>query len=446
MKTYKNDITAIFSIALPLVAALLSQRGMQFIDTVMMGWLGPPALAAGTLAGAIYITILLFAMGILSAVGIFIVRGKAFNDSLAVNLNLQHGIYLALLLSIPCMLIIWFMPYALSYLGEDALVIKDTISLLHSLMWGIPGELLFLVMRELLSAFSLTLIVMVISLISIPLTFLANYILIYGKFHFPALGIAGIGYGGSAVMWFMFLGLLFYSKQHRLIKDYMIVKQYKFDRVVLSDMLRLGVPSGILLLLEAGMFLVTVLIMGHFGVAALAAHQIALLCVNVAYMLPLGLAMAGALQVGHAYASKNLVQVKRTALLSFGIVLIISASFALIFTFCSNFLVNLFLEKNSSQAPAVHQLAISFIHIAVFFLCFDALQSVASGVLRGLKDTFVPMLLSIVCYWVLGVGGAYYLSMYTSLGARGVWFGLSIGLASTAIVLILRFFKKLRWG
>ncbi len=439
----KQEISSIIIIALPLMAAFLAQRGMQFIDTIMMGWIGPTALAAGALGTAIFATILISCMGVLSAIGVFIVRAKGEDNINDVKCILQHGLFLAVFLSIPCMIFIWFTPHILLKIGEDPLVVEDTALLLHGMVWGLPGFLLFLVLREYISAYSLTLIVMIVSLFSIPLTFIANYILIYGKYHFPQLGIAGIGYGGSIVMWFMFLCLLMYCKNHPLLKPHIIMQPFKFDREKFLDLLHIGTPSGGLFLLEAGMFLSTAIIMGYFGIAALAAHQIALQCVNIAYTLPVALSTATALQISYATASNNFLQAKRTAFLCLTMALLTSSVIAIIFISASHFLVNLFLEKAAGNDKDVYQYAISFIHIAGFFLCFDAIQSVANGALRGLRDTFFPMLLSIVCYWVLGVGGAYYLSMHTYLSADGIWYGLTLGLCSTAIILVFRLFKKL---
>ena len=211
-----------------------------------------------------------------------------------------------------------------------------------------------------------------------------------------------------------------------------------------KSIITIALPLMAAFLAQRGMQFIDTVMMGWIGPTALAAHQIALQCVNIAYTLPVSLSMATALQVGHAAGAKNLVQVQRTALLSFSIVLLISAMVAIIFIFSSNFLVNLFLEKGEGNFNEVHQFATSFLDIAALFLCFDAIQSVASGALRGLRDTLVPMLLSIGCYWVLGMGGAYYLSMHTHLGAGGIWYGLTLGLCSAATLLMLRFFKKLQ--
>lgn len=440
----KHEMKSLILIALPLMAAFLAQRGMQFIDTYMMGWIGPTALAAGALGTAVFATALIFCMGVLSAIGVFIVRAKGANNVNDIQSTMQHGFCLALLLSAPCMLVIWLAPGMLLRIGENPAVVADTASLLHGLVWGFPGFLLFLLFREFISAFSLTIVVMIVSLISIPLTFVANYILIYGKFHFPQLGIAGIGYGGSLVMWFMFLSLLGYSYQHPLLKTHIALSPFLFNLNKFIDMLHIGMPSGALFLLEAGMFLSTAIMMGYFGVAALAAHQIALQCVNIAYTLPVALSMATALQVGHAIGAKEVAQAKRSALISFSIAVLSAAVMAGLFIFSSHWIVNLFLQQRANQFTEVHQFTLSFLAIAALFLCFDAVQSVANGALRGLRDTFIPMLLSIVCYWALGVGGAYYLSMYTHLGAQGIWYGLTLGISSAAIILMIRFFKKIR--
>ncbi|MBV8801378.1 MAG: MATE family efflux transporter [Gammaproteobacteria bacterium] len=439
-----KTIRTIILIALPLMAAFLAQRGMQFIDTLMMGWIGPTALAAGALGTSIFSAIVLFCMGALSAVGILISRAKGADNLGDITYHMQHGCYFALLLSIPCMLIIWFMPEFLLKLGQNSLVVTDTILLLKGMIWGFPGILLFLVFREFISVFSFTYVIMFVSLIAMPLTFLFNYILIYGKFHFPQLGIEGIGYSSAIVMWFMFLSLFIYSKINPVLKGHVVLTPFKWNREIFRDMLHIGVPSGILFLLEAGMFLSTNLIMGYFGIEALAAHQIAMQCVNIIYTFPIALSVATALQIAHATGTRNIEHVKHIAFISFSLVLFISAVGACVFILASHYLVIPFLEKGSKHFSSVYQLAVSFLKIAALFLGFDGLQSVVNGALRGLKDTFIPMILSVGCYWVLGVGTAYYLSMFTSLGPKGVWYGLSIGLGSTAVILVLRFYRKSR--
>jgi MATE family multidrug resistance protein len=439
----KNNIKSIIIIALPLMAAFLAQRGMQFIDTVMMGWIGSTALAAGALGTALFGTTVIFCMGVLSAIGVFIARAKGSENISDIQPIMQHGVVLALILSVPCMLFIWLVPQILLRIGEDAVVVENVSLLLHGMVWGLPGFLLFAVFKEFIAAFSLTLIVMLVSFVSMPLTFAANYVLIYGQYHFPQLGIAGIGFAGAIIMWFMFFCLLGYSKKHPLLKEHLVMRSFKFDYDQFNDMLRIGMPSGMLLLLDAGMFLAAVILMGYLGVTALAAHQIALQCANVAYTVPVALSIAAAMQVGHAAGAKNFAQVKQSAFHSLGLALFASAVIAVIFIFAAHFIVGIFINKHVENFAEVSRLATSLLSIAALFLCFDATAIVANGILRGLRDTFVPMLLSTGCYWLVGVGSAYCLSTYTPLGPKGIWYGLTLGLFSTAVILVLRFVQKL---
>jgi MATE family multidrug resistance protein len=439
-----QEVRSILIVALPLMAAFLAQKGMQFIDAFMLGWLGSYALAAAALATSIYFTTLVFCMGVLSAVGVFIVRAKGAADEADITKSLLHGICIALCLSLPCMVLIWFAPYFLTAIGEDPLVVKNVIVFLHGLVWGFPGYLLFIVMREFISAFALTRVVMFVTLSSIPLTFIANYLLMYGAYGFPKLGIAGIAYAGSFIMWFMFLCLFLYGKQHRDLKRYFNFEGFKLDAAKIMDLLYIGIPSGLLFILEAGMFLLAALIMGYFGVDALAAHQIAMQCASMAYAIPIGLSMATALQVGHAMGAKDIDQAQRWAFLGMGLGLILTACIACIFIFIPDKLIHLFITSNQTNYQVVSELAASFLIMAAIFQCFDGAQAIAIGALRGLKDTFVPMLLSIGCYWFLGVGSAYYFAFHLHQGPLGVWYGLSFGLCSIGIILLIRLWYKLK--
>lgn len=439
-----HEIKSIAALVLPLMAAFLAQKGMQFIDTFMMGWIGPDALAAAALGTSIFMTVLVFCMGTLSSVGIFIVRAKGANNVREIQSSLQHGLYVGLMISFPCMLLIWFAPTILLRLGEEPMVVQNVILLLHGLVWGLPGFLLFLVMREFISAFSLTRVVMFVALGSMPLNFVANYLLIYGKYGFPQLGIAGIGYAGAAIMWFMFLCLYFYSRKKNLLKDYISPDEFQFDPKKIKDILLLGLPSGLLLIFESGLFLFAAVAIGYFGVDALAAHQIAMQSASIAYSIPFALSMATALQVGHAIGARNLHQAKRAATIGLVIGMVLTLLIAATFMLASSQIIGIFLHGDEHGYQAIKSLATSFLLIAALFQCFDGVQSIANGALRGLKDTLIPMFLSIGCYWVLGIGSAYYLAFHTHLGAIGVWYGFTLGLSSIAIILILRLTNRFK--
>ena len=444
-----DEIYVIIKLALPLMAAFLSQKGMQFIDTIMMGWIGPDALAAGSLGTSIFVTSIIFFMGTLSAVGVFIARARGENNLDDIQSTLQQGIYLSLFFSLPCMLLIWCAPLALAHMGENINIVHNTALLLGGLIWGIPGFLLFLTFREFISAFSLTKTVMIVTLGSLPLTFLVNYILIYGKWGFPALGIAGIGYGGAVIMWFMFFCLLIYSLNHHILKNYLdflfkLKSNLNFNLEKIKNLLNVGLPSGVISILDASMFLFAAILMSFFSTDALAAHQIAMLCAATAYAIPFALSMSAALRVGHSMGLGDSDLAKKSAYIAFSLGIIISGFIAAVFIFFPENLAKIFINPHTDHYKNILHLATVFLAIGTLLLTFDAIQIIANGTLKGLKDTFVPMLISLACYWLIGASSAYYFAFHTSLGPAGIWYGLTLGICTTGFVLVLRFWRRIK--
>ena len=362
-----EDLKSIAKMALPLMAAFLAQKGMQLIDTVMMGWIGPEALAAGALATTVFLNILVFCRGTLSAVGVYISQARGANNYQDIGSTLWHGIYLALLFSPLCMLLAWYAPDFIVTAKNYPDVFLNTKLLLHGLLLGFPGILLFWVFREFVASFSLTRIDMIVSLCSIPLAFAGNYILIYGKLGFPALGVAGIGYASAAVMWVMFFGLLIYSLQHAELKKHLGLNSCKFHLRKLLDLLYLGVPSGITVLMDVGMILTAAIMIGHFGVIALAAFQIAIQCASLAFNFPLSLSVVAGLKIGHAVGMGDNSLARRYTYLIMLIGLLLALFIALIFLFAPEILVMPFLKKDAENYSAINQLAASFIMVAAFF-------------------------------------------------------------------------------
>ena len=236
-----------------------------------------------------------------------------------------------------------------------------------------------------------------------------------------------------------------YSKKHPLLKRYVSLNSCRFALQKFKDILSIGIPSGVLLILESGMFLFAAIAMGYFGVDALAAHQIAMQCASIAFTIPFALSMTTALQVGHALGAKNILQAQRAAFLGLAVGLVLTLLIAAIFIFASAQLAGVFLFGNEQGYQAISQMATRFLMISALFQCFDGMQSIANGALRGLKDTLIPMILSIGCYWILGVGSAYYFAFYTNAGPAGIWYGLTLGLSSIGIILTFRLVNRLKY-
>jgi MATE family multidrug resistance protein len=435
---------SILRLALPLLAIFLAQKGMQIVDTVMMGWIGPYALAAGALGGTIFMTVLVFCMGTLSALGVSIARAKGAQNTAEIQSFLQNGIYLALLLSLPCMLLIWIAPSILLFAHVDPQVVFNTKLFLHALLWGLPGFLLFLIFREFTAVFSVARIVMIVTLCSIPLTFLLNYVLVFGKMGFPPLGVEGIGLAGAVVMWIMFFSIYFFCRKKRPLSVYLQFKAKGYDGQKIRELLRIGSPSGAILVLDVGTFLIAACMISLMSVNTLAAHQIAIQCVSVLFSIPFSLSMATALRVSHALGEENLTEVYQAIRWGIGMGASICGLIGLGLFFFPEQVVKLFLRSHVTDYHHLVSIASSFLIIAAFFQVLDAVQVIANGALRGLKDTFIPMLLCVISYFVVGVGSAYYLGFHTSLQAKGVWYGLTFGISSAGILLGLRLYQQLR--
>jgi multidrug resistance protein, MATE family len=432
-----QEIKSFIKLCLPLIASLLAQKGMQFIDTLMMGWIGPSALAAGALATNVFITVLVFCRGLMSTVGVTIVHARSAGQNHQIASIVHQAFYLAFVLSIPAMLLTWQAPYYLVAMGQNPAVVADAQRLLNGLTLGIPGFMFFYVLREFISAFALARAVMIVCMISIPLTFIGNYMLIYGKFGSPAFGIAGIGYASAAVCWFLFCSLFFYCRRESTLKNYLTWQLSKPDYLQLKALWVGGFASGVIMVLDMIVFLSAALFTGYFGVAALAAYQIALQCTAIAYNLPLGVSIITALEVGRAYTEKNYSKVKRIAYLGLFSGLTISLTLSLLFVLAPRSIVWLFLP-NAAHLTGIFTTAQQFLIAASLLLCFDGAQTIIIGALRGLRDTFTPMIISVLCYLPIGLGCAYLFAFHTPLGAVGIWYGLFLGIGSLSLIAGLR--------
>lgn len=443
-KTVRHDIKQLLNIATPLVAAFLAQMGMEVVDTLMMGRLGPKALAAGALGSVAFITLLVLCIGITSAVGILIARHVGSKNTKAITATLYQGLYLVLLVSAPCMLMLWWLNHFYLAIHQDPEIVAMTREFLRTLLWGFPGALFIITLREFLSAMFKARIVMIVAVCAIPINAIGNYIFMYGKLGLPAMGIAGIGTASAIVEWGGALALLIYIFQQpqlkRLISDRL---HRQFDWAIIKEIYHLGWPVGVLMGFEVGMFSVATVLIGYFGTYALAAHQIALQCASVAFMFPMGIAQATGIRVGHAMGANQPRRAKRAANIGLAIGLFVAIFTAAFFTLAPNFLINLFIESHHAGNQEVVSIGVKMLGIAGIFQFLDAIQVIASGALRGYKDTFVPMLIGLLSYWIVGLSAAYVFGFAMQSQGVGVWWGLAIGIGASGSLLYWRLFRTM---
>ena len=301
------------------------------------------------------------------------------------------------------------------------------------------------VLRNFLAAHSRPRAIMVVMVLGVCLNAVADYALMFGHFGAPALGVVGAGLASSLVNTWMFLVLLAIAVGHRAFRSYrLLTGPWRLDWTVIREILRIGVPIGLGILAESSLFAATALLMGLIGTTALAANAIALQCVSVAFMIPLGFSQAATVRVGLAAGAGDRAGLARAGWTALGLGLALSVVPIALFLAAPRFLATRFLDPSQAGNGAVIDTIVVLLAIAALFQVFDGAQIIAGGALRGLKDTRIPMWISIFSYWAVGFSCSALFGFGFGFGAIGIWSGVALGLAATALFLIWRFHHMTR--
>ena len=441
----RRELAALLRLSGPLVAAQLSQVLMVFTDTVMMGLLGPAELASGGLGASSYNLISIFCVGVMAAVGNLVAIRHGAGDNPGVRAMAQAGIWVALGLSLIAGLLLWNVAPVLHLAGQRPGNIAGAMRYLSCLIFALPGYLLFMALRGFTSALGKPGPVLAISLCGVALNFVLNLAFIKGLFGLPQLGLAGIGLATAMVMNAMALTLALYIHRQTFYQQWPLLRGLLRPNLQqLRENLRLGLPIGGTYIVESGLFFVAALCMGVMGSTALAAHQIAIQAVYVAFMVPVGISYAASLRIGQHYGAGNWQAARQTGRLAIGLGATCMLLFALLFWLAPQWVIGLFLDPTVAANQAVIELAVTLLAVAAWFELFDGLQTIAMGTIRGLKDAKTTLLIGLVCYWGIGAPAAWLLAFSAGWGATGVWWGLALGLACAALALILAFEWKTR--
>ena len=439
-----KEIRQTIKLAAPIILAQLAQVSISFVDTIMVGRLGQQELAGIAVGGAVFFPLIIITLGILMGVGPMVSQAYGARDHLSVGRNVRQGLWLGTLLTVPSCLVMWYGGTLLGWAGQEEEIVLLAEEYLHAILWGVLPLLWFGVLRHFMEALSRPRVVMIIALAAVVLNICANYVLMYGKLGFPALGLAGCGWASTLVLWTMFLVMAAFIRRDPGLGLYGVFSRLsKPDWHYFSRLFRLGWPIGIMQGLEVGLFSATALLMGLFSTVVLAAHQMTLQCAAYAFMIPLGLSVAVSVRVGQAIGREDLQGARRAGYVGIGL----GASFMMITAFCfwtfPRFFISLFLDVESPVNREVVLQAISLLSVAAVFQVFDGIQVTAAGALRGLKDTRVPMFVALISYWVVGLSGGYLFGFQLDMGGVGLWWGLVLGLTTAASLLWWRFYRKI---
>ncbi|MGJ4951033.1 MATE family efflux transporter [Bradyrhizobium sp. HKCCYLS20291] len=440
-----HDLWDTIRLAAPMALTQLSQIAMMSTDLAFIGRLGGDAVAAAALSGTVYFVGSTFGIGLMSAVAPLAAQAFGADDAGLVRRALRVGLWAGLFIALPIMLIALNGESILLALGQAPGVAHLAQDYLAGLVWGIAPMLWFMALRSFMGAVNRPEPVLWITLVAIPLNALLVYLLLYGHWGFPQLGLTGVGLATSTVNLATFLAALAIAATRPPFRDYHVLARLAHvDWGLMRQLLVIGAPISLAFLLEYGLFSAAAILMGLISTPALAAHQIALQITAILFMVPFGISMAATVRVGHAAGRNDEIGVRRAGLMA----MLLGVSLAVLFTvgiIVARFeIVQLFLGEGLADAEATATLAATLLLIGTTFFITDALQTVAVGALRGIKDTRIPLLLAVLGYWLIGFPASYALGFHTSLGAVGIWIGLSVGTTIYAALLVLRFLRLSR--
>jgi multidrug resistance protein, MATE family len=442
---WASHFGATLSLGIPLVGAQLAQLAIHTTDVVIVGRLGAEALAALVLAGQFFFTVFIFGSGFAIAVMPMVANAYGKGDVRLARRSIRMGLWVSLAYSVLMWPLFHYSQNVLLALGQVPHVAELASSYIRIMWLSLPAALVVAVMRALVSAIGRAQIVLYITIATLLLNAALAYCLVLGHFGFPAFGILGAAWVAVTVNVFAMLAMAAYLHFNSMTRKYeLFVRFWRPDWDALHDVIHLGLPIGVTVLAEAGLFTAASLLMGSIGTIELAAHGIALQLASIAFMIPLGLAQAATVRVGVAHGRGDYADVVRASIAVVCIAATISLCGGLLFFFFSNELSGLFLDRSRGDAAAVLDYAAPLVVVAGIFQLVDGMQAVAAGLLRGLKDARVPMILALISYWPIGFVLAWIMAFPLGLGGLGVWFGFLIGLSSAAIMLGLRFFLRLR--
>ena len=427
-------------VAIPVVLAELGWMAMGVVDTIMVGPLGPEAIAAAGVGNSIHMAFAIFGMGLL--LGLDTLVSQAFGARRIDECHrwFVHGVALAMLLSTPLLMICWGMYLAIPALGFHPAVEPMLLDYFGVLLWSSPLLLLYAAFRRYLQGMHIVKPIMFALVSANVVNAAVNWVLIYGKLGVPAMGIAGAAWATVLARLYMAAVLLvaiIVFDRWRTADIPRLVSHIR--RAWFARLLRLGFPAASTVALEVGVFASATALAGKLDPISAASHQIALNIAALAFMVPLGLASAGAVRVGHAVGARDASRAAAagwTAIL-LGVVFMVIAATA--FLTIPRTLIGFF-----TRDEAVLALGTSLLFVAAVFQLFDGLQGVTTGVLRGVADTRTPMITNLMAHWLFGLPVGYTLCFTLGVGVIGLWVGLSTGLIIAGVVLLYVWHRRIR--
>lgn len=439
-KEFKYNAT----LAFPVILGMLGHTFVALADNLMVGQLGTAELAAVSLGNSFIFIAMSLGIGFSTAITPLVAEASGAKNVPQGKRAFKHGLILCTVLGIVLFLLILLLKPLLQVMNQPEEVVALAKPYLDLVAFSLIPLIMFQALKQFSEGLSHTKYPMYATIVANVVNIVLNYLLIFGAFGFPKMGIVGAAVGTLASRVIMLTMLWAVLNKKKKFQPYITQLNFRIiERPILKKIMDLGFPSALQMFFEVAIFTAAIWLSGVLGKNPQAANQIALNLSSMTFMFAMGLGVAAMIRIGNQKGMLDFPELRRIGKSLFFMTLLMEIVFALIFLFGRKWFPTLYLDLDSAINAAdnaeVIAIAAQLLLISAFFQISDGLQAVILGALRGLQDVRIPTLITFIAYWVIGFPISYYLGMYTELKSMGIWIGLLAGLTASAIMLYLRF-------
>jgi len=423
---------------------MLGHTFVSFVDNIMVGQLGTAELAAVSLGNSFMFIAMSIGIGFSTAITPLIAEADASNNFKQAKSTYKHGLFLCTTLGILLFLLVFFSKPLMYLMQQPEEVVVLAIPYLNLVAFSLIPLVIFEAIKQFTDGMSMTKYPMYATLIANIVNVVLNYILIFGKFGFPEMGMVGAAYGTlvSRIIMVIYLSTLLRYKERsrKIVRN---IKLFTLDFSMIKKIVNIGSLSAMQMFFEVAIFTAAIWLSGLLGKNSQAANQIALNLSSMTFMVAMGLSVASMIRVGNQKGLQNYKELRRIAFSIFLLGILLAVFFALLFFIFHKSLPNIYVDLNDTtnykDNMEVLSIASNLLLAAAFFQISDSIQVVVLGALRGLQDVKIPTILTFISYWVVGFPVSYFLGKEEMFGSFGIWLGLLAGLTTASVLLFIRF-------
>lgn len=443
-QNYTKEFAYNLKLSYPVILGMLGHTFVAFADNIMVGQLGTAELAAVSLGNSFVFIAMSLGIGFSTAITPLVAEADGAKDQAAGKSALKHGVVLCTMLGLSLFGLILVCKPLMHHMEQPPEVVELALPYLDLVAFSLVPLIVFQAFKQFSEGLSQTKYPMYATILANVVNVTLNYLLIFGSFGFPKMGIVGAAVGTLASRVIMVAFIWFLLKRKKKFESYVTHFNFKkIEKKVMRKIISLGFPSALQMFFEVAIFTGAVWLSGVLGKNSQAANQIALNLSSMTFMVGMGLSVAAMVRVGNQKGLRNHRELKRIAESIFFLTFILEVVFAAIFLLGRHWFPTIYLDvddiANQADNMEVIIIAAKLLLVAAFFQISDGLQVVVLGALRGLQDVRIPTLITFVAYWLIGFPISFYLGLHTGFESTGIWIGLLSGLTASAVMLYLRF-------